>query len=168
MKRPAALFLAIFLLFCSFSSCSPKGKAVSCRNILEEITKNEIGLPAGKLYFRNAEKGDEEYLPDSLIGALFGGGSFPSIAEKWIDVALFLSLNDHPCEIAVILCRDRDTAHDTAKVLSERLAAIRLTKFSPEYSTILQNAIVTIVDNYALLIISSDSQNALKIFMRNK
>ena len=168
MKRPAALFFAILILFGSLSSCTFKYKSTSCRKILEEIISSEVGLPSGRIYSKSAAKGDDEYLSRSLVSALFGGGSFPDIAEGWVDVALFLSLNDHPCEMAVILCRDRDVAHDTARILSERLAAIRLTRASPEYSTLLQNAIVTISGNYALLIVSSDTQNALKIFMKNK
>ena len=168
MKRPAALFLAILILTFSLVSCSAKREARSCRQILGAMVEGEIGLPAGRFYSQSAPKGDEEYLSDSLISSLFGGGSYPTVADGWIDVALFLSLGTHPCEFVVILCRDRDVTHDTADLLHSRLTAIKLVKNDPQYESMLQNATVTLVGNYALLIISSDSKNALKLFIKNK
>ena len=167
MKKAAALFFALIIFIVSLPSCSSVDDP-SCREIVGELTKAEIGLPAGRFYTLSADKGDPEYASRSLISSLFGGGRYPKLADSWIDLALFLSTGSHPCEFAVILCRDRDVAHDTATLLNSRLASIKLCKTDEQYKAYLQNASVTLVGNYALLIISSDTQNALKVFMKNK
>ena len=167
MKRLTALFFTILILILALTSCSPN-REQTCRQILGEMVDGEIGLPAGRFYSKSAQKGDEEYLSDSLIASIFGGGSYPTVADGWIDASLFMSLGTHPCEFAVILCRDRDIAHDTADILLSRLSSIKLCKTQPQYEKHLQNATVTLVGNYALLIISSDTKNAIKIFMKNK
>ena len=166
MKRLTALFFTILILIPALTSCSPN-REQTCRQILGEMVDGEIGLPAGRFYSKSAQKGDEEYLSDSLIASIFGGGSYPTVADGWIDASLFMSLGTHPCEFAVILCRDRDVTHDTADLLHSRLAAIKLVKNDQQYESMLQNATVTLVGNYALLIISSDSKNALKLAMKS-
>lgn len=168
MKRTAAIFFAILILTFSLVSCSRGSETRSCRQILGAMVEGEISLPAGRFYSATAERGDEEYLSESLISSLFGGGSYPKVANGWLDAALYLSFGTHPCEFAIILCRDRDVAHDTADLLLSRLSAIKLVKIDPQYESLLENASVTLVGNYALLIISSDTKNALKIFMKNK
>ena len=167
MKRFAALFFICILIF-SLASCSNSEKEVSCRALVGAMTEREIGLPAGRFYSMTAPEGDKEYLSRSLISSLFGGGSYPKAAKGWLDAALYLSLGSHPCEFAVILCQDRDVAHDTADLLNSRLSSIRLAKSDEKYAPYLQNASVTLVGNYALLIISSDTRTALKVFMKNK
>ncbi len=162
MKRPAALFFVIIFLVSSLFSCSTVGAVhTPCRQVIDAMTSAEIGLPAGKYYSLAAIEGDGEYLSDSLISSLFGNGSYPTIADDWLDGALYLSLGNHPCEFAVFLCRNRDTAEDTARLLSSRLSAIRITKTDPQYSKILENASVTVIGNYAILIISTDTKTAL-------
>ena len=168
MKRPAALFFTLLILLCSLVSCSGSGEKTSCRALIGAMTEREIGLPAGRFYSMTAPEGDKEYLSRSLISSLFGGGSYPKAAEGWLDAALYISLGSHPCEFAVILCQDRDVAHDTADLLNSRLSSIRLAKSDGKYAPYLQNASVTLVGNYALLIISSDTRTALKSFMKNK
>jgi hypothetical protein len=125
------------------------------------LTDAEIGLPAGRYYSLTASEGDDEYLSDSLLKALYGNGSLPSVTEGWVDCALYLPILDHPCEFAVIYCRDRDSADDTARLLCARLGVIKNAKNTPEYSNVLEGGMVTVTGNYALLIISSDSEAAL-------
>lgn len=162
MKRTAALFLTFFILLLTLCSCRTTSSDASCQEVLRAMTNAEISLPAGKYYGLSAPEGDEKYLSDDLISSLFGGGSYPKIAEDWIDCALYLSYGKSPCEFAVILCQSRDVAHDTAALLQARLSAIRLTKSSPEYAQMLENASITLIGNYALLIISSDTETALR------
>lgn len=163
MKRTAALFFALFFFLFSFSSCFASSENPPCYDVLAAITNEEISLPAGKYYSLSAHEGDEKYLSDALISSLFGNGSYPTVAEDWLDCALYLSLGNHPCEFAVILCRDRDAAEDTARLLCSRLSAIKITKTDPQYAQILENASVSIRGNYALLIISTDTKNALSV-----
>lgn len=162
MKRTAALFLAIILILPIFSSCSKSYDNTPCQDVILAMTKEEKSLPAGKYYSLSATNGEEEYLSPSLIAALFGNGSYPKIADGWVDGALFLSLMSHPCEFAVIFCRDRDTAEDTARLFNSRIDAIKITKTDPSYREMIDNAIVAVRGNYAILIVSSDPTDAMR------
>ena len=133
-----------------------------CREVIAAMTEKEVGLPVGSYYSASANEGDTEYLSASLLASLFGNGSLPPVAEDWIDCALFLSLKESPCEFAVILCSSRDAAEDTAALFHSRLAAIRITKTATQYVQMIENASVTITGNYAILIISTDPENALR------
>ena len=155
-----ATFFAICLFF-SLSSCAPHNMP-ACRDILEEIMQAEIGLPAGRVYSTTAEAGSEEYLSDRLVYSLYGNGERPVMADGWLDLALFLPSSLHPCEIAIFLCDSQGTATDTARMLCRRLDAIRTAKGNGEYARLTENATVTVIGNYALLIISSDTENAIK------
>ena len=162
MKRRTAAFLSvIIILVLILPSCGTQSDNTPCREIVSAMTAAEIGLPAGKYYSLAAPEGDAEYLSASLVSSLFGNGSYLAVAEDWLDCALYLSLGNHPCEFAVILCRSRDAAEDTARLLCSRLSAIRITKTDPQYAEILENASVSIRGNYAILIISTDTKNAL-------
>jgi hypothetical protein len=110
----------------------------------------------------HAADGDEEHLPDKLIARLFGEGATPDVASGWLDLALFLPTTAHPCEFAVILCDSSDTATDTARLLCRRLDAIHTARSESEYARLTENATVTVIGNYAMLIISSDTENAIK------
>lgn len=161
MKRIAAIFLIIFIVILNLVSCADSPPE-SCRSVLLAMTKSEIALPAGRYYFSKAEEGSDEYLPDTLIVSLLGNGSMPPVSEGWLDCALFLSLNKHPCEFAVILCRDSDTAKDTAKLLTLRLDVLRHEKKNDQYADLLDNATVTVIENYAIMTVSTDSKNAIR------
>jgi hypothetical protein len=161
MKRIAAIIFALILLLPALTSCAKK-KTAECISVLLAMTEAEIDLPAGRIYSSKAEEGSDEFLPDSLTSALLGGGCMPELRESWQDMAFYLSLNDSPCEFVVIYCRDNDTAIDTAKLLNARLDAVRTDKKGEKYSKMLDSATVAIVGNYALLIVSSDTENALK------
>ena len=164
MKRSVALFFVVILFASTLFSCSTAGSAhAPCREVVSAMTSAEIGLPAGKFYDLTAPEGDKEYLSKSLIASLFGNGSLPEVTKDWLDCALFLSLKDSPCEFAVILCSNRDTAEDTAALFHSRLAAIKVVKTAPEYSAMIESASVTITGNYAIFVISTDSTTALKV-----
>lgn len=158
--RIIAAFLILLLPF-SFVACG-RQENTSCREILHAMTEAEIGLPTGKVYSMHSPDGDGEQLPDKLIARIFGEGTTPAVASGWLDLALFLSTSAHPCEFAVILCDSEDTATDTARLLCRRLDAIRTAKGAGEYAKLTENATVTVIGNYALLIISSDTENAIK------
>ena len=155
-----AAFLILLLPF-SFVACG-RQENTSCREILQAMTEAEIGLPSGKIYSMKAARGDDEYLSEHLINSLYGEGGTPVMSDGWLDLAIFLPSSAHPCEFAVILCDSEDTATDTARLLCRRLDAIRTAKGAGEYAKLTENATVTVIGNYALLIISSDTENAIK------
>jgi hypothetical protein len=165
MKKTVFLFLFVLILSFTLPSCAEKN-LVSCREILEELKDAEIGLPAGKTYDIKAGEGENEFLPERLLSSLYGEGATPPMREGWLDIALFLPTSAHPCEFAVILCNSDDTATDTARLLCRRLDSIRTLKQNCEYSALLEGARVTVIRNYALLIISSDAENAVKTVTR--
>ena len=160
MKRIIVLCLCIILLL--ISSCAQK-ELIPCREILGKLIDAEVGLPAGQIYDLAATEGDDEYLDERLINSLFGEGASPPMRSGWIDLALFLPTSSHPCEFAIFLCDTPDTATDTARILCRRLDIVKTSKKDAANSSILDSATVTIIGNYVLLIISSDTQNAIKI-----
>lgn len=155
------LILAILLIF-TLPSCS-KRENPSCRAVLARMIESEVGLPAGKVYSMHAQKGNAEFLPEYLIDCLYGNGERPIMADGWLDLAIFLPSSQHPCEFAVFLCDCEDTATDTARMLCQRLDVIRSAKNDEKNSVYLDNATVAVIRNYVLFIISSDTENALKI-----
>ena len=161
MKK-TAIILSVLLITFILPSCGEQNN-ISCREVLAEIISAEIGLPAGKTYSIHAPEGDEEYLPDSLVDVLYGGGKRPVMADGWLDLAIFLPSSAHACEFAVFLCDSENCATDTARMLCSRLDLIRTTKGEGEYASYLDNATVTVIRNYVLFLISSDCKNAMKI-----
>ncbi len=162
MRKFYALILIVFIVFPFLLSACSKSAPVPCRDILSAVMERESGLPAGRIYDMRAAEGNEEFMPERLLSALYGDGKSPSMRSCWLDIALFLPSSSHPCELAVILCDSDDTAADTSRLLLHRLDIIRTAKKDAESSDILDNASVTVIGNYVLFIISSDTQGALK------
>ncbi len=160
MNKSAAIIFLISLAF-MLSSCSASNPT-PCRDVIGTLLDCEATLPSGTVYDMKAPEGNEEYLPDRVLIKLFGDGRLPTVCDGWLDAALFLSLNESPCEFAVILCEDPDNAEDTARLLLRRLDVIRTAKGNGESTAMLSSANVTVIKNYVLMIISSDTQNALK------
>lgn len=160
MKKFALVLIIVITLL--FPSCAERG-LVPCREVLLEMTGAEVGLPSGKIYSLSAPRGDGEYLSEHLINSLYGDGSTPVMSDGWLDLALFLPSSAHPCEMAVFLCNSRDTANDTARMLCRRLGSLRQAKGNGELSYYFESASVTVRGNYVLLVISSDTENILKV-----
>ena len=160
--RYIALFVLLFLLGNTLCACSSAEKT-PCREILTAMTDAEVGLPAGTVYDARADRDGDRLPSESLLGALYGNGKMPPVSDSWLDCALFLSLSEHPCEFAVFLCNSHDAAVDTARLLCSRLDVIKTLKSNGEYGSMLDGARVTVIKNYALLIISSDSDNAERV-----
>ena len=158
--RLIVVFLIVVLLTSSLPSCASRQQHASCRAVLEAMMTTELSLPAGKIYDMNVESGKDEYLSNALICALLPDDSMLDVIEDWLDCAVFLPSADHPCEFFAVLCQNRDAAKDTALLLGMRLASIRRTK--EEKDGMLDGAKVVIYGNYVLLIISTDSETALR------
>ena len=161
MKKsiPLLLLLLPFLL----ASCVNTATPPSCRDILTALIDSEVRLPAGSIYSLSTAPGDKEYLSPTLLTALYGNESSEKILEGWLDCALFIPFSAHPCEFAVVYCRDRDTAEDTARLFTARLNHIRNAKSAPEHEQMLESASVTIHKNYVFFIISQNEKEALAI-----
>ena len=160
MKKILSFLIILFIL--ALPSCAERN-IPSCREVLGEIIAAEVGIPAGKVYSFTPPEGDSEHPPDSLIAVLYGNGEKPVMAGGWLDVAFFLPSSSHPCELAVFLCDSEDTAIDTARMLCCRLDTLRIAKGAEEYAHYLDKANVTVIRNYVLFLVSSDTENALKV-----
>ena len=161
MKRLCAAILTAIVILSTLASCADKQKP-SCRELVMILTDSEIFLPAGKIYSLSATEGDDGYVSNSLLCALYGNGEIPPLREYWIDGAMFLSSNAHPCEFAVFLCSSHDAATDTARLFCRRLDSIRITKGVAQYGEMIESASVTVRGNYVIFVISSDTASALK------
>ncbi len=160
LRRILLLFLVFLILMFCLISCSRRA-LTPCRDVLKVLTEREAALPAGKTYDLKASRGESEYLPERLINSLFGDGEAPAAREGWIDASLFLSSGVEHFELAVILTSSPDNATDTARLLLRRLDMLR-TAVKGEGSEHLDNAKVTVIGNYALLIMSDDPEGSLR------
>ena len=165
MKKYAAIFLSLLLVFLSLPSCQ-KQEYTDCRQLLDILTEAEISLPSGKYYSLSAKEGDDEFLSDSLISALYGSNALSKISEGWIDCSLYISFLEDPREFAIIYCKNKDYANDTARLLCARLSGIKAAT-DTKYSKMIEEACVSVVGNYAILIISSDSATGFKALKRS-
>jgi len=159
MKRMTAIFLVSAILF-TFFGCSSSPYA-TCREILDALLESEVGKPAGKIYYLEAKPTEDGYLSEATLDALYGDVQ----KDRLLDLASFVPFGENPCEFAIFHCRDRDTANDVSRALSLRLSAIKRTKNKPQdprITQMLNSAIVTVIGNYVFLIISRDTETALK------
>ena len=120
------LFLRfICILICAaFISALPScgaGERAASLDVVSSLVENEVGLPSGQIYSSNAEEGDDGYVSDELLCALYGEGKMPPEKDEWIEFSFFLSTAQHPCELAVFLCSSPDSASDTAHLLCSRI-----------------------------------------------
>lgn len=161
MKRKILIVIICITLLCAgcLSSCSRQSP--SAKNILSRLLETEIDLPSGQVYLSTSSEGNESYVSDSLLCALYGGGSMPNEYDDWLDFAIFLS-SSHPCEFAVFLCDSPQSALDTSKTLCTRLTTLKNFWSGSEYSSYTENAEVVILENFCILIISSDTTAAKK------
>ena len=160
-KRFFIIFLVTSIVF--ISSCKNQAlKSPICHDVVAAICDGEISLPAGKIYYMGAAEGEDGYISENMLSAVFGGGKTLEIFKLWDDIALFLPSSDHPCEIIAIHCTSvRDTS-DTALLLSSRISDVSNSKASkhPEY---FDSCGVYVIKNYVFMIISSDTENAVSI-----
>lgn len=160
-KRFFIILLALSVLV--LSACSKREPDFPiCHDIVKAISDNEISLPAGKIYYKSASAGEDGYIGDGMLSAVFGGGKDLSIFELWDDIAIFLPSSDHPCEIIAIHCASAIDTSDTALLLLGRLSDVRDAK-NAKYPEYFLDCNVFIIKNYVLMIVSSDVKNALGV-----
>ncbi len=161
MKRNFLILILCISILC-VCTCSCSQQPPSVQSILYRLIEAEIDLPSGQVYLSSSSEGDESYVSDSLLCALYGGGSMPKEYDDWVEFAIFLS-SSHPCEFAVFLCDSPQSALDTSKVLSSRLTTLKNFWSGSEYSSYTDNAEVIISENFCVLVVSSDTTAAIKI-----
>ena len=160
MKRKfLILILSITILCTCLSSCSRQPP--SAKSVLSLLIETEIDLPSGQVYLSTSTEGEASYVSNSLLAALYGGGSEPREYDDWVEFAIFLS-SSHPCEFAVFLCDSPQSALDTSKTLCSRLTTLKNFWSDSQYSFYTESAEVIISGNFCILVVSSDTTAAKK------
>ena len=159
--RVLLLVLSILLLLCSCAK-----EQATAAQVLDALVKAEIGLPAGQIYLSAAPEDDASYLSPDLVAALYGEGELPWQLSLLEDYGLFLSTAQHPCEFAVFRVRARSDTDDVAAMCLSRLDALRIHYKDTQYASYTQNARVVVIGKYVLLLISSDTEHALRAAQR--
>lgn len=168
IKVLALLLAAAHLLI--FAAACGKSSKVSPEELVLSMCRKEAGLPAGTLYSSDAPEGSSGYLPPTLLLSAYGIPVDFSGIEK---AAIRLSERKHPCEFAVILCRDGRKAEDIALFFRSRLellernsatAALLCGMTYEEYIFYVSNATILISGRYVALIVSSDPSAAKRAF----
>ena len=172
MKR-FIMFVAYMLAVAAvilFASC----KKITAAPVVavREMCAAEISLPAGNLYYTDAPEGSENHLPTALLAAAFG---IPVGFDGIEKAAIRLSSGGHPCEFAVFLCKDANSAEDVSLFCKNRLRTLSLNAAftsemagmsREEYDSYISSATVVISGRYVALIISSDTHVAKKAFLK--
>lgn len=163
MKKRLLAFLLLSILF--LSACS-RTQTACPEQVLSALTEAEIGLPAGQLYLSSAPEDDAAYLSPDLMAALYGQGEPPWQLSLVEDYGIFLSTAQHPCEFAVFQTYAHSDTDDVAAMCCTRLDALRIHYKDTQYAYYLQQARVIVIDKYVLLLVSSDTENALRAARR--
>lgn len=151
------LFLLISAaLLCTLSACKEK-ELPSCREVTAALTEAELDLPAGKIYSSSAAAGEEGYITEELLAALYGEGKLPRVSRGWIEYSFFLPTKEIGREFAVILCDSHYTAEDTARLLCRRASLLCGDKTE-------EDSRVIVCGNFVCLIVSKDPEAAAKLF----
>lgn len=157
-KRILLLFLTVPLIYlCSCAHADP-----TPAQVLDALTKAEIGLPAGHVYLSAAPEDQEVYLSPDLMAALYGQGELPWQLSLIEDYGLYLSTAQHPCEFAVFRTYARSDTDDVAAMCHVRLDALRAHYKDTQYANYVHDARVIVIGKYVLLLISSDTEHALR------
>lgn len=169
--RRGTLLLALLMLSPALLASCGKIYA-SPAVIIDALCSLEAGLPAGTVYFSEADEGSKGYLPPEMLSVTYGvPESFDGIEKA----AVRPSGTGHPCEFAVFLCTDPNAAEDVALFCTQRIesllknarAAAALCNMSYEdYTEYVKGATVTVSGRYVALIISSDPKEAGRAFIR--
>lgn len=154
--------IMLLLVICTVIFCACGRADTSSEQVLTALIDAEIGLPAGQLYLSSSPEDDAAYLSADLMAALYGEGELPWQLSLIEDYGIYLSTAQHPCEFAVFRCYARSDTDEIAALCHVRLCALRNHYKNTQYTAYLQNASVVVIGKYVLLLISSDTEHALR------
>ncbi len=129
--------------------------------------------PDGRHYNRALPADHPDYLTDTLLSALYGeaarglltvgeDGSAAAVG----DVAFFLSMSPHPCEVAVFRCSDARGSTTAAKLCRARLEIIRHAWSGTTYEGMVTRAAVSVEGSYVLLVVAEDPESVIEAARR--
>lgn len=160
LKRALLLFIVTALSLFS-SSCSREIEIPRTNQIISTLCDTEINLPAGRIYSSDFDKTDKNYLQDRLLASYFGEPNIEKYKNDWASYSFFLSSSAHPCEFVAIYCSTPEALIDTSRMLASRLDT-KKKLFCDKFKEYTDEGAVITIKNYAVLIISSDTETAVK------
>ena len=158
IKRVFVFFLVLTI---TLSACSKSPEIPRTEQIISALCENEINLPVGNIYSSDLDTDSKNYLNDTLLSAYFGEPNIDKYKSDWISYSIFIHSGVHVCEFAAIYCSTPESIIDTAKLLLSRLDSIKK-QAAAEFPLYTDEAQVITRGNYVMLIISSDTQSAIK------
>lgn len=161
MNKNGIAFILIFLLIMLCSCKSADNGRVKCSEAVDAVYDAEVAKCPGVIYSLNAIEGESGHMSRTMMSAVLGGGKELDIFKLWDDAAMFLPSGEHPFEIAIIHCKSSNDTGDTSKLLASRLDMLKNAK-AEKYPEYFEDASVTVIGNYCIMIISCDSSEALK------
>lgn len=163
-SKALAVFLTVLVLF-ALPSC---GDSTTAPEIIDALLENEIAPPACEKYYSDARIGSSSYLSPQLLSVAYG---IPDGFDGIISAAVCLSSAGRPCEFAVFQCKSRAYTEDVALFCRGRIDSLKRNASSSakfigmtreDYLRYINNSAVVISGRWVALIISSDTQSALK------
>ena len=169
-----ALLLTLVLLFpsCGRDVPLPAASAVLA-SMLAAMEDTAQPLPDGITRLTAADPSSPAYLTETFLAALYGPSArglleaeenqSPAVS----DVALFLSMTAYPCELAVFLCADSDTARAVARMCRSRVDTVARGYGETPWAQEAANGRVTVCGNYVLLALCEDPEATLDSAIRS-
>ncbi|MBQ4111179.1 MAG: hypothetical protein IJD38_00115 [Clostridia bacterium] len=170
----AATALAVVLLFLAIlplSSCgreAPPPAASEVLAVMLEAMEDTAQLtPDGVIRLTAAPSDSPDCLTGTFLAALYGPSAHGLLGEGGeqtpavMDVALFLSMTAYPCELAVFLCADGDTARAVAMLCQSRLDTVARGHKESPWAALAAGGRVAIRGNYVLLALCEDPEPPL-------
>lgn len=160
--------IGIFCLF--FSGCTqPTLPPTDALVILEHMLSTQKNVPDGQCRYMQANCGSKEFLSTNLISGLYGETSrqwFNQQGNAMIDdVAIYISNQQHPFEIAVFRCKNQvDISGGRGSVLGvcqNRLSFVQKAWQNTEFESYTRQGKVTFYGQYVLVVISDDADTAI-------
>ncbi len=159
--KKIAVFILLFSVLAVFCSCD---NDANVREVISAISASCPNAPAGKVYFSDAELGEDEYISDQLISALFGNGTYPSEFETIESYALRISSFTTPCEYAVFKAKTIDDTAEIAAMCRKRIDAVQTLVNrggKDEEKTVAESATVFITGRFVLLAMTEDNETVI-------
>ena len=155
--RRFRMFFALALsLTVLFVGCA--GEPRSAEDMLLEICVS-LSMPAGRVYFRAAEEGSENFLPVDTTEVMYGEDA-EEIFALVEDFAIYVSEIASPREVAVFRCYSSSDTDSVAAICLERVDMIRVLLKDGGASELAQGAQVTVRGHYVVMIVTGDAEAA--------
>ena len=169
---PILLLTLVLLLPACGRDTPPPSASVVLTSMLTAMEDTAQPTPDGITRLTAADPSSPTYLTETFLAALYGPAARGLLEAEEnqppavSDVALFLSMTAYPCELAVFLCADSDTARAVAGLCQSRVDTIARGYRETPWAQEAANGRVTVCGNYVLLALCEDPETVLNRAIR--